>query len=131
MDIFDFCPNTRVVEEVSPEEISPIKFNGWESTIRPTEPYQRTFKVTLEGLRWYLGPKALDEATNPEINVGRLLSFYRRHRQYKPFWLHHEYLGPIQCRFKSAVNVQKALPNSGGLVDQVEITMIHHNPRYE
>lgn len=131
MEIFDFCTDTRVIEEIAPDERGSIAFNGWEATIKPTEPYRRTFKVTLSGLRWYVDPKQLNVATNPEKNAGRLLDFYQRHRLYKEFRLHHEYLGPIVCKFKSPVNVPKAIRDSGGLIDDVEIMMIHSNPRYE
>lgn len=131
MEVFDFCPDSRIFVEQAPTEREPIAFNGWQSTVRPTDPYRRSFKVKLMGLRWFLTPKALDEAVNPEINAGRLLAFYRKHRQYKPFWVHHEYLGPIQCRFSAPVNVPAGAPDSGGLIEVVEIDMVHHNPRYE
>ena len=131
MEIFDFCPYSRVAIEMAPEEREPISFNGWQTTVKPTEPYRRTFKVKLSGLRWHLTAKGLDETKNPETNVGRLLSFYRRHRQYKEFWYHHEYLGPIVCRFVSPINPPEAVPDSGGLVEEIEFTMLHSNPRYE
>lgn len=130
MDTFDFCPNTRVIEEVAPDEAAPISMNGWDFTIKPSEPYRRKFMVNLHGLRWYVGASGLDLNKDADNNAGRLLDFYREHRLYKPFLLHHEYLGAIECRFASAVDIKAAIPDSSGLIEAFDISMVHHNPRY-
>ena len=42
----------------------------------------------------------------------------------------HEWLGTLELRFKNPLSVPKALPNSGGLLDTLEVMAIHHNPTY-
>ncbi len=107
--------------------------NGWEFTAKPVDPYRRQFVAELYGLRWYMSNDGfgLDLTTDTLHNAGFLLQFYREHRRYKPFYLQHEYLGLIQCRFASPVTIPKALPDSGGLIDVFEVTLVHHNPSYE
>lgn len=131
LKIFDFCTDSRVVVELPPQEPSPINLNGWDHAPKPSTPYQRTFKVTLHGLKWYLTHAGLLLSSDSEHNAGRLLKFYRDHRLYRPFILHHEYLGAIQCRFNQPVEVPAAVTNSNGLIEPVEINMVHHNPGYE
>jgi hypothetical protein len=131
LKIFDFCENSRVIKELAPQESEGINLNGWDYNPKPNLPYQRSFMVTLYGMRWYLDSSGLILTTDAGKNVGRLLQFYREHRKYRPFLLHHEYLGAIECRFKQPVNPNEASPNSDGLVEKVEIEMIHHNPGYE
>lgn len=128
--VFDFCTESRVIKEIAPDEASPVNLNGWEYAVKPSNPYQRSFSAKLYGLRWYLGSTTLDLSTDKIHNAGRLLKFYEEHRLYKPFTLHHEYLGPIKCRFKSAVNLEPGVDNSNGLIEEVEIMMLHVDPRF-
>jgi hypothetical protein len=130
MDEFDFCPNSRVIVEKAPNESSPIQLNGYQYAPKPSAAYQRTFECTLYGMKWYLGAGGLDESKNPKHNVGRLLKFYREHRLFKPFNLRHEYLGLIQCRFSAPVNPDPAIGNGDGLVEEINISLVHHNARY-
>lgn len=128
---FNFCENSRVAETLAPEEPIIKDFNGWDYTPQPVLPYRRKFKITLEGLRWYFNDDGtIDYATNPTMNAGVLESFYAGHRRHKPFNYQHEWLGLMELRFDTPVNVPKAMPNSHGLVDAFEITAIHHNPSY-
>lgn len=128
---FDFCIDRRVAETLAPEEPAIRDFNGWDYTPAPVLPYRRKFKVTLEGLRWYFNDNGtIDLATNPQQNAGRLEEFYSTHRKHKPFNFQHEWLGLLELRFEVPVNVPKAIPNSQGLIEQLEIQMIHHNPSY-
>lgn len=130
--VFDFCTTSRVITELPPEEPSAISFNGWEFTSAPATPYRRGFLVKLHGLRWYLNSAgdALDVTTDPEHNAGRLQNFYRTNRQYGTFDLDHEYLGTIVCRFSAPVTIPAALPNSDGLVEALEVKLLHYNPGY-
>lgn len=128
---FNFCRKTRVAETIAPEETTIKDFNGWDYTPRPTLPYRRKFKVTLDGLRWYFNSNGtIDYVTNPEYNAGVLESFYSAHRKHKPFNYQHEWLGLLELRFENPVNIPKAIPNSGGLIESFELMMIHHNPTY-
>lgn len=104
--------------------------NGWDFTAKPRVPYRPLFKVTLEGLYWYINGSGFDLAKNPTINAGRLRNFYKDHQTWDKFTFNHEYLGVITCRFASPVNLPKALPNSGGLLPPVEVTLVQHSPGY-
>ena len=129
---FDFCEESRVAEMIAPQEPEVKDFNGWVYNPTPTLPFRPTFKVTLEGLRWYLKPcgSRLDLITDRNRNAGRLQDFYRRHRQHVPFDFEHEYMGTIEVRFASPVNVPKGIKDSGGLIEPLELTMILHNATY-
>lgn len=130
--LFDFCLNTRVAELMSPDEPEVRDFNGWVYNPVPVLPFRPTFKVTLEGLRWYLNTAgtALDTTTNPTYNAGRLEAFYRTHRKHKPFNFNHEYLGSLELRFNAPLNIPKGLQNGGGAIESLEIMMIQHNATY-
>ena len=100
-----------------------------EFTSKPTQPLQRKFKVTLSGLVWYLG-SGLDTTTDPSHNAGRLEQFYQANRLWDSFTYTHEFYGDLTCRFAAQVLIPKALPDSGGLLVPLEITLIHANPAY-
>lgn len=127
---FDFCPNSRVAEKLAPDEPEVQDFNGWVYNPVPVLPFRPTFKVTLEGLHWYLSGGSLDTATDPERNAGRLEAFYLTHRLHKPFDFQHEYLGTIEMRFLEPVSVPKGMENGGGVIDSFEIMMIQHTSSY-
>lgn len=130
MPSFDFCPNSHVAEELPPEEQKATSMNGWDFTSRPTTPYRAKFRLTLEGLRWRMSGSSLDVTTDPTMNAGRLLNFYKTNRSYGIFTYQHEYLGLINCRFAEAVVIPKAIQNSAGLIGPLEITLLHHNPGF-
>lgn len=132
VDTWDFCPNSRVVQELPPEEPNVTSFNGWDFTSKSVIPYRRKFSMRLHGIRWILNgdANALDIITNPTLNAGRLAKFYRDHRTYEPFNFPHEYLGTILVRFHAPVTIPVGLPNSFGLVEPFDVMLIHHNPGF-
>lgn len=125
---FDFCPNSRVIEELAPDEPGVTDMNGWTFAPKAKTPYRPQFKVTLHGLRWRMGTNALDITTGPETNAGRLRNFYVQNRMSGRFTLQHEYLGLITCRFAKPVSIPAAITNSNGLVDAFEVMLEWHNP---
>lgn len=128
---FDFCLDRRVAETMPPEEPAIKDFTGWDYAPTPSLPYRRKFKISLEGLRWYfLENGQIDLVTDASHNAGALEAFYTLHRQHKPFNYLHEWMGTMELRFNSPVMVPKAMPNSGGLIEGLELTAIHHNPTY-
>jgi hypothetical protein len=129
---FDFAPNSHVAEELPPEEQDAVSMNGWEFTSKPNTPYRAKFKLTMSGMRWRKNTAgtALDVATDPTTNAGRLLNFYKANRKWDKFIYPHEYLGNITCRFAEPVQIPKAMPDSNGLIPDFEITLIHHNPSF-
>ena len=127
---FDFCPGSRVVEELPGDEPTVQSMNGWAFAPKPKTPYAPSFKVTLYGLRWRFNEQgtALDQTPSPLTNAGRLRAFYVLNRLSGVFAFNHEYLGSILCRFSKPVTIPAAEPNSGGLIKPLEVILIQHNP---
>ena len=129
---FDFCTESRVAEKISPDEPEVKDFNGWIYHPTPVLPYRPSYKITIEGMQWYLNGTgdALDAVTDPEHNAGRLEAFYLTHRMHKPFDYVHEYLGTIELTFAEPLNIPKGMVNSGGAIEPIEFTALHHNVDY-
>ena len=128
---FNFCPTTLVPEVLPPEPIGVMSMNGWAFSAKPNVPYQKSFKVTLHGLIWYLNSDGtFDRLTDRKHNARALEEFYELHGTWDSFDWYHPHLGALQVRFKAAVTIPAAIPNSGGLCNPLEITLIHNNPGY-
>lgn len=131
MKVFNFCPDSQVPETLTRENTSVMSLGGWQFTARPTTPFQRRFKLTLHGLRWFLDERndAYDEVTDPKLNARLLELFYQEHEMWKPFeWFHpHIPYKPLACRFQSPLNVPAALENSDGLIGALEVNFVEHN----
>ena len=129
---FTFAPDRNVPETLPREPASAMSLNGWQFTARPTTPYQRTFKVTLYGMRWYTNPTTglWDTTTNPNFNARLLEMFYEANETWDPFAWNHQHFGPQTVRFKNAVTIPKGESNSNGLIAPFEIQLIQHNPGY-
>ena len=52
--IFDFCKTSRVIEEIPPDDPIVTSMNGWDFAAKPKTPFRRTFKITLNGMQWFL-----------------------------------------------------------------------------
>ena len=132
---FEFCPERNVPETLPRQGNDPVvTMGGWQFTSRPTAPYQRRFKITLHGLRWYLDDKdgTYDLVTDPKFNARLLEKFYEVHETWKPFLWQHQHLSPrpLLVRFASAVTVPAGDKNSGGFIAPVEVNFIEHNPGF-
>lgn len=129
---FNFCPD-RNVPETMPREpaASVMTMNAWQFSARPNTPYQRRFKVTLHGLRWYLAADGTyDFTTNENFNARALERFYEAHETWAPFIFPHQHFGNLLCRFVAPVQVPAGEMNSGGFIKPVEVMLIQHNPGY-
>jgi hypothetical protein len=131
-EVFTFCPSRTVPETLPPESASGTSFNGWTFTAKPGVPYQRKFKLTMHGLRWYTDPdtELYDIITNPDFNARVLEQFYERHQTWKPFDWTHQHLGLMVVRFANPVTVPAAPKNNSAWLDPLEITLVHHNPGF-
>lgn len=133
MATFSFCPERNVPETLARDGMPMgVSMNGWQFTARPTTPFQRRFKVTLHGLRWYTNPSTgvYDLSTNPTFNAAALEAFYKEHELWKSFVFPHQHIGSIDVRFFSPVNVPAGKQNSAGLIEAFEVMLIEHNPGY-
>lgn len=134
MPTFTFAPSRNVPVTLPRDNggATVMSMNGWQFTSKPTTPYQRKFKVTLHGMRWYLNATTglYDTTTNPTFNARALEIFYEQNEQWNPFVFPHQHFGNLDCRFAAPLQVPEAIPNSNGLIAPFEMTLIHHNPGY-
>ena len=132
MELFDFSPGSNVPETMprdAPESV--VTMNSWQFSSRPTAPYQRKFKVSLYGMRWYLNDdNSFDFTTNAQFNARALERFYERNETWNPFIFNHQHFGQLTCRFAGALTVPAGEVNSGGKIKLVEVNLIQHNPGY-
>lgn len=131
-EVFNFCPTSQVPETLPRELDTVLTMNGWQFTAKPTTPYQRKFRLKLFGLRWILDPVSglYDSLTTPEINARTLELFYERHEMWLPFDWTHQHLGLMSCRFAAPIVVPAAPQGNNGLIEPLEVTLIHHNPGF-
>lgn len=128
---FNFCPGTLVAETVAPEATQGTSMNGWFFSAKPKVPFQRKFRVTLYGLRWILNTDGTYNTTSSTAYNARLLEqFYASNQTWDNFAWTHPHLGTLQVRFAEPVNVPKALPNSNGLIEELEIMFVEHAPAF-
>jgi hypothetical protein len=127
---FNFCPKSLVPELLPPEPVSGMSLNGWNFSSKPTVPFQRSWRVTLHGLRWFLNSSTglFDNATQPTLNAKLLEEFYQSNGTWDSFtWTHPHITGALTVRFKSVVQIPAGIPNSGGLCNPVEVNFVEHN----
>jgi hypothetical protein len=130
-DLWNFCPKYLVPRTKPPQANPGMSMNGWAFASKPKVPYQKTFVVKLQGMRWYLLPDdTFDEVTNPEYNARLLEKFYEAHGVWQKFDFPHPHFGILECKFSQPLEVPLAIPNSGGLIDAFEVTLVHNNPGY-
>lgn len=128
---FNFCPTSLVPELLPPEPVKGMSMNGWNFSSKPTVPYQPKWKVTLEGMRWYLQSNGLFDVTTDLTHNARVLEvFYQTNQTWDSFAWTHPHIGALTVRFAEPVTIPKAIPNSNGLIEMVEVTLVQHNPGY-
>jgi len=128
---FSFCPGMQVPVTLPPEPIRTTSLNGWDFSAKPSVPYRRKFKVKMYGLTWYLQPNGLyDITTNQNFNAHRLELFYRDHQTFQPFVWTHSHIGNLVVSFDVPLQVPEAEPNSGGLIEMLEVQFIEHSPSF-
>lgn len=132
MEEFNFCPNSLVPERIAPAPQSGLSMNGWEFTSRPAVPFRPRYKLTLYGLRWHLDAESrfFDELTDYEHNARALENFYSEHQTWKEFLWVHPHIGSMVCKFAEKLDIPAGIPNSGGLIEKVEVNLIESNPRF-
>lgn len=128
---FDFCPDSQVPELLPPDPVQGMSMNGWNFSAKPNVPFQASYKVTLHGLRWHLQSNGLfDNTTNPTINARRLEEFYRANGTWDNFTWVHPHIGALVVRFAQTLVIPAGMPNGNGLIEPVEIRLVHHNPGF-
>lgn len=130
---FNFCPASLVPEMIAPDAMSVMSLNAWTFSSKPTVPFQRSWRVTLHGMKWYLNATTgvFDLTTDVTHNAALLEKFYQDHGTWDSFsWTHPHIAGALTVRFKTPLQIPAALPNSGGVLAPLEVMLLHHNPGY-
>lgn len=128
---FDFAPNGTVPEVLPPEAQPVVTMNGWTFSSKPSVPYQKKFRLTLHGMRWYLQANGLfDITTDPFMNARRLELFYETNGLWDKFTWVHPHIGGLNVRFASPLQIPMGIANSNGLVPALEVNLIHADPGY-
>lgn len=89
-------------------------------------PIMRELTLYFTGYKWYLKEDGtIDTETNADINnMGALRDFFFEHETYKEFLYNHPSDGEITVRFKDSLKVPKTKPDSGGIVEDFQVTLI-------
>ena len=123
MEIFNwpyFVIKTRYPE-------STIRFQFGRSylfAVPPTSPDQRAFDLRFPTLVYFEDAGVLDLVTQPDINLGRLESFYNRHKMYKSFNFNHPVHGSLVCKFNKPLEIPEGIPGGNGAVEEVTLEFI-------
>lgn len=104
---------------------------GYQFTIQPQDPLQRTFVLNFDaGLMWVIGDDgSIDATTEPTLNMKRLVDFYERHLTWKTFTYPHPVFGDIHVKFDadSPLNVPKPVTGGSGLTDSFTMQLVEQN----
>lgn len=89
-------------------------------------PIIRELVLYFTGYKWYLNEDgSIDTETNKNINnMGALRDFFFEHKTHKEFIYNHPADGEVVVRFKEALKIPKAKPDSGGIVEDFQVTLI-------
>lgn len=129
MATFDF-PWHKVAED-NPDSGVGVQFgNSYEFRAGPTAPLQRTFTITMQGMRVYTQSDGvtIDSTTNGtsgrKDNIMTLYAFWQTHKQHVPFVYNHPLHGAMNCRFKTPLRLPTPVDGGSGLYPNFEMQFI-------
>lgn len=115
---FDFFVSNW--ELVYPEEGMSVQYGGsYIFSSAPTSPSQRTFKLAMVGIQYFLngsgniyaGNALTDAPLDYARNAKRLEDFYVEHKQWKEFIYPHPVYGNLTCKFGKPLALPKLVGN--------------------
>lgn len=115
------------IETVYPESSVRLQFGkSWTFTAPPDAPDQRTFKLYLTGMKYYVDEnKVIDEETNASINnLAVLDNFYQEVRMYTWFNFNHPVYGTLVCSFNKPLTIPKGVEGGNGVVEDFEVELL-------
>lgn len=121
---FDF-PN-HMVRETYPDPGTSITLgNSYVFATPPTAPDQRIFTLDFNSIwRGINSDGTPDTTTFYDNNAARLLQFYETYKLHKTFQYQHNWLGLLNVRFKSPLDMPKAIPGGDGWTESFSVTFI-------
>lgn len=123
-DTFDF-PFHQVAED-NPEAGTSVKFgNSWTFAAGPTAPLQRSFTLTMMGMRVYTNSDgSIDSTTNTKKNnIKVFYQFWKDHLQHVFFNYVHPLHGTMLVRFKSPLKLPTPIPGGSGVYPEFQIQL--------
>lgn len=126
MDSFDNFMKHKVSTKYYTTGFSVDLGGGYSFATDGKAPPIRELTLDFTGYKWYVdNERNIDTETNKDINnMGALRDFYLSHLTHKTFYYKHPSDGEIVVRFKEPLSIPKAKPDSGGVVEDFQITLI-------
>jgi hypothetical protein len=122
-DTFNF-PFHTVAEEY-PETGFGVQFgNSYEFRSAPTAPAQRSFKLSMMGLRYITDGGNISRTASPTVNYLTFKDFYRDHQMHQSFFYVHETEGTLLVRFAEPVKFPTAVLGGTGLFPTFEVALL-------
>lgn len=99
--------------------------SSYQYAAAPVAPDQRVITLSFNTMRYIeSAPGVVDITTTPEINFGRLIRFYERHKLWAVFMYPHPMFGPIPCRFNKGLQIPKGNPGGTGTLQPFELELV-------
>lgn len=126
MDTFDNFMLHKVSTKYYSTGFSVDLGNGYSFATDGKAPPIRELTLDFTGYKWYLNSEGeIDPEVNKNINnMGALRDFFLSHLTHKQFIYNHPSDGEIYVRFKEPLSIPKAKPDSGGIVEDFQVTLI-------
>lgn len=123
METFNFPYHS--VEDRWPENSTKVQFGkGWEFASKPRGPAQLQFRLSFNGMLWFVDDAgSVDTTSNPTLNLYKLQEFYETHQLYEKFFYPHPRRGNQIVRFRQPLIIPGTLLGKSGLVDNFEIVL--------
>jgi hypothetical protein len=124
LEDFDFPYHT--FETVNPETGFRGKFGGsYLFTATPDSPDQRMFKLGFQAMQFFTDSDgSLNSATEPAINMKRLIDFYQTHKLHKSFNYNHPVYGIVEVKFNKPLPEPKGAGFGYGVVEAFEVELV-------
>lgn len=99
--------------------------NSYQYDAPPAAPDQRIFRLTLQGMAYFVDQNnQIDDTVFPGRNLAVLETFYNDHKRATPFIFNHPVYGNVTCKFNRPLEIPPGLPGGGGLVQDPEVELI-------
>lgn len=125
VETFDF-PNHGVPVTDNPDSGFRVQMGGsYTFAAPPTDPDQRVFTLTFNGMRFFLNEDdELDETIQPQVNMFNLIKFYQRHKLHKSFIYAHPVHGTLEVKFNKPLKEEGVLAGGFGVVKEFPVELI-------
>lgn len=109
-----------------PESGSRLQFaRSYVYTIEAEAPDQRTFSLSLMGMKYFLDSQGdIDLTVHTNRNMAVLEKFYNDHRLALSFDFNHPVYGTLVCKFKTPLEIPEGIPGGDGALETFRVELI-------